>query len=357
MAKKLKQRDSRRKALKYRGTECLNCSHPLDKSDRYCPYCSQENSNKQLSAWDYFMEFVGSIIVYDSRLQHTIRDLLFKPGKITLDYVQGQRMKYANPFRFFLSVSIIYFLLSGLLPPLISVKLSDNDGASFIEKRMTIPLDSVPISDYKGDVVKAKALGTIVYFSEEALDSMESPDKYLDQIEMYLKYHQYHLSESPTEALTKLEHNITRKNKWIYSRSVSILKIRDNPDDFKNRYLKNIPFFLFFFTPFFALFFWLIYFRKKYNLIEHMIFIFHVFSFLFLVNLILLIPERVFDIDLFTAILYLIVAPLYFYRALRKFYQQNRWKTIIKFIFLSTVLTISLFFGFIIYILGTVASY
>ena len=101
--------------INYRGTTCLNCEHPLELSDRYCPYCGQINSVQKLSLGTYFNEFVGSVLNYDSRFRYTIKDLLFKPGTITHDYVNGKRLKYANPFRFFLSISIIFFLLSSLI--------------------------------------------------------------------------------------------------------------------------------------------------------------------------------------------------------------------------------------------------
>ncbi|MCB0468668.1 MAG: DUF3667 domain-containing protein, partial [Aequorivita sp.] len=115
MKRKKKIISSGRKSLQYRDTKCLNCGQALDISDVYCPYCSQLNSNKQLSAKDFFGEFLNSIVVFDSRFRNTLNDLLFKPGVITRNYAKGQRLKYANPFRFFLSVSIIYFLVNGLL--------------------------------------------------------------------------------------------------------------------------------------------------------------------------------------------------------------------------------------------------
>ncbi|MDB2606553.1 hypothetical protein N9Y48_02105 [Zobellia sp.] len=34
--------------LNYRGTECINCGHPLELSDKYCPNCAQANSTKKL---------------------------------------------------------------------------------------------------------------------------------------------------------------------------------------------------------------------------------------------------------------------------------------------------------------------
>ena len=108
-------KSSSRKAEKFRSNKCLNCNHNLELTDIYCPSCSQLNSTKQLSIKDFFGEFLSSIFTYDSRLRYTLKDLLLKPGIISKNYVKGQRLKYANPFRFFLSVSITYFLLQGIV--------------------------------------------------------------------------------------------------------------------------------------------------------------------------------------------------------------------------------------------------
>lgn len=342
--------------MQYRGTECLNCGHPLDISDRYCPYCSQKNNTKQLSLGDYFAEFISSVIVYDSRLRHTIRDLLFHPGLMSKKYVNGQRLNYANPFRFFLSVSIIYFLLKGFIG-----FITANDDANLMDlstkPSRTMPLDSIPEADYTGDRIKAKEIGTSIYYSEKALDTFTFPENYFERINMYITYHQYHPKKSPAEVLKDMEHDNTYKNKWLYSRSMTLIKIQNNPNEFLNYVGSKIPFFLFFFAPFFALFFWLLYSKKKYTYMEHMIFIFHLFSFYFLLRIIMLLPELVISKDAINIILILIVIPLYFYLALRKFYEQKNWVTIIKFIFLSTVYGFSFLIAMIAFILGTVAVY
>ena len=97
--------------LKFRGTECLNCGHPLELSDRYCPYCSQANSTKHLSVRDFFEEFLAEIVNLDTRLFKTLFTMIRWPGKISLDFIDGKRKSYANPFRLLLSVGIIYFLM------------------------------------------------------------------------------------------------------------------------------------------------------------------------------------------------------------------------------------------------------
>jgi hypothetical protein len=100
-----------RKAKRYRGVECLNCGHPLDLTDRFCAYRGQINTTKRLTLKDFISEFVLSVFTYDSKFWYTLKDLLFKPGRITRNYVDGKRLHYANPFRFFLSASIFYFIL------------------------------------------------------------------------------------------------------------------------------------------------------------------------------------------------------------------------------------------------------
>lgn len=80
--------------LQFRGVKCLNCGHPLDISDRYCPNCSQANSTKKLTLKDFFDEFFSSLINYDSKLLKTLSALLLRPGSITRDYIEGKRIAY-----------------------------------------------------------------------------------------------------------------------------------------------------------------------------------------------------------------------------------------------------------------------
>ena len=105
--------NSRRSLVKYRGEECLNCGRSLEEEHKFCPNCGQLNSIKKLALGDFFSEFFSGLFAYDSRFIRTMRILLFKPGKISKDYIQGKRMRYVNPYRFFLTTAIIFFLIYG----------------------------------------------------------------------------------------------------------------------------------------------------------------------------------------------------------------------------------------------------
>jgi len=100
-----------RSLTKYRGHQCLNCETPLDIADKYCHQCGQLNTTKRLALKDFFSEFFSNFISYDSKICRSITHILFKPGYVTEQYCEGKRASYTNPFRFFLTVSIVFFLL------------------------------------------------------------------------------------------------------------------------------------------------------------------------------------------------------------------------------------------------------
>lgn len=364
MKRKRSEISTGRKSLQYRGIKCLNCEQPLDISDVYCPYCSQLNSKKQLSVKDFFAEFLSSILVYDSRLRNTLKHLLFRPGTITRNYVNGQRLKYANPFRFFLSVSIIYFLLEGFigfvqpseLDNFLNLNVKPTNEAT-IDSLLTNQTPEIFSFESQKDSLKATELGMEMYFSEKNLDSLSFFESYSKRTALYNTYYYKTKTESAVKALKTLDHRNSFSNRWLYSRAITWHKIMQNPNAFINYITSKIPFFLFFFTPLFAVFFWMLYSRKKYTYMEHVIFIFHIFSFIFLTMIIFRVPEVIIGTDFFQALLFTIIGPVYFYLALRKFYSQGKWRTFIKFVFLNIIFFLSFIIAIGLFVAASAAVY
>lgn len=90
---------------------------------------------------------------------------------------------------------------------------------------------------------------------------------------------------------------------------------------------------------------------------EHLVFIFHILSFVFLAILICLIPDLIFGTDAFMGITLSFIGPFYFYKALRNFYKQSRLITIIKFVLLNIVFFISATIAATIFFTLTAATY
>ncbi len=373
----LPEKQKGRKAAKYRGASCLNCGHPLDLSDVYCSYCGQLNSTKQLSLGDFFKEFLSSIVNYDSRLRHTVKDLLFKPGTITKNYVEGKRLKYANPFRFFLSASIIYFLFQSLFTVITgesNMVNFDGDGKNKIENANVITFNNKDYKISEGEEVQLvgqdsliigkdtillneKKTTKVTYLSETDLDTLSNGEALYKRFELYRDFYKETEIKDPVKALDSLNHENTAYNRWMYNKNNSIDRIQENPFGFANYLMNKVPFFIFFFSPFFALFFWLLYSKKKYTYMEHLVFIFHIFGFVFLAMLLCLIPDLIIGDDILQGILLSLIGPFYFYKALRNFYKQNRFITIIKFILLNIVFGISATITAILFFAVTAAAY
>lgn len=359
--------ESGRKSLQYRGEKCFNCSHPLDISDQYCPSCSQLNSTKKLHLKDLFNEFFGSLFAYDSRLMLTLRVLLFRPGRISKEYVEGKRMRYVNPFRFYLSVSIIFFLLSGLLSKISeytktysenekqainlsstsNIKtLSDPETAKIIEdalrqNQITIPdslqLDSIQmVTSLKAILAK----DSVVYFSEKQLDTMYRWKRFENRIDIYSDFYSNNKTLKAHEALVQIGHQNSASNRWLYKKVIDYYFFKENPEVAYTYFISKLPIVIFLFMPFFALFIKLLYIRKnRYTYMEHLIFAFHVQSMMFVLLIFTIILDYFLKTSMFTS-LALFAFLFYLYKAMRRFYEQGRFKTIIKFMILNTLFSI-----------------
>jgi hypothetical protein len=88
---------------------CLNCEAPV--SAHFCSQCGQETMLHVPSAREFLHEFVGHYVALEGKLLTSLRLLLFRPGRLTVEYLQGRRVRYVLPLRLYLTFSIIFFAL------------------------------------------------------------------------------------------------------------------------------------------------------------------------------------------------------------------------------------------------------
>ncbi len=94
---------------------CHNCHKPLQGDENFCPYCGQKNDIRPLSIKHYISTVFGNFFNFDNKIWRTSFGLLKHPAQIAKDFIQGKRVTYSNPFRFLIQVSILYFILSGIV--------------------------------------------------------------------------------------------------------------------------------------------------------------------------------------------------------------------------------------------------
>jgi len=358
--------------LKYRGTKCLNCDHSLDISDKFCPNCSQENSTKKLDLKIYIAEFFSTLISYDSKLIRTLSYLLFHPGKLTKDYILGKRVSFTNPFRFLLSLSIIYFLLlnaigdytqldnintsddSNFLFSGISEMNFDNNGSN---TKGVNPSDSLSstrnLIDYKRSKDSVILRNPAAYF--ETIKDTNTFNRFTKKIDFYntlIRNEKVHSFQA-----LRQKYNIpnTKENLLSYKTTKGLLKASNQPGSFITALISRLPFLIFFLLPIFTLFILMTYVRKKYNYTDNLIFCFHNQSMLFILLITSLLIDTTFNIS--SNIVFLLIFGIYLYIAMLYFYGQGRIMTFVKYMFLNVVFLILAVLSMVLLSLGSILTY
>lgn len=389
-----------RSLIRYRGEECLNCGTPLDAEDKYCHQCGQLNSTKQLALKDFFGEFFSNLFSYDSRIWRTIKHLLFKPGYVSKEFIGGKRLSYANPFRFFLSVCIVFFLMIQIES---FIKIFTEDSKVIARKETKINLGNglVTINTEKdaqsqelteeelNEIEKSPFAGKYIAeqireqqniqaqtdsivseatkdyketeltpITQAQLDSLSSTERFFKQVTYYESYTEKHKIADPETALRKMGHNNTKWNQSLYEKMVLMESIGRDPTILADIILPKLPIFLFLFTPVLTLFLWLLYARRDFTYMEHLVFAFNVFTFVFLSMILLILVKWIsFGYINLAQFFFWFIGPFYFYKSMRNFYGQRRIKTILKFLLVSFIFVIGLITGVSLLLLVGIALY
>jgi hypothetical protein len=90
------------------GLPCENCGQVVP--DRFCSTCGQLAANFHRPFWELIGGSLGDMFSLDSRLFRSVPMLMFRPGRMTRNYLDGKRARYVPPFRMFLLASVIFFL-------------------------------------------------------------------------------------------------------------------------------------------------------------------------------------------------------------------------------------------------------
>jgi hypothetical protein len=88
---------------------CRNCGAHL--TGKFCQECGQKRfveSDRRLGHLAH--EFLANATDLDSRIWRTLRALLFQPGLLSHEYMEGRRARWISPISLFLAVCVIYFV-------------------------------------------------------------------------------------------------------------------------------------------------------------------------------------------------------------------------------------------------------
>ena len=90
-------------------TACPNCGTVI--AGNFCQGCGQAAHLHVPSAREFLHEFIAHYVALEGKLWKSVALLLFRPGRLTRDYIEGKRARYVEPLRLYLSFSIIFFAI------------------------------------------------------------------------------------------------------------------------------------------------------------------------------------------------------------------------------------------------------
>jgi hypothetical protein len=93
--------------------KCLNCGYEF--RGHFCPDCGQEVAEFNRPFGFVIYDFMGNFFAFDTRFFNTFKYLLFYPGFLTKEFFKGKRTSYSPPFRIFVFLSFVLFVLLSFL--------------------------------------------------------------------------------------------------------------------------------------------------------------------------------------------------------------------------------------------------
>ena len=96
------------------GVECLNCGAAL--SGPFCAKCGQRAVAPYPTLREYAGDAWAEMSGWDGRFARTLETLLVRPGRLTVDTLEGRRAYYIKPLRLYLSASLLYFVIAAAAP-------------------------------------------------------------------------------------------------------------------------------------------------------------------------------------------------------------------------------------------------
>ncbi len=345
------------KAVAIKDTNCLNCGYPFTHDEKFCPECGQKNKGQRITFNHFIKEVFAGFFSWDTKFWKTIVPLLFSPGKVSKDYTEGKRARYTNPFRFYLMVSILFFLFLGAINTyqsfmeLKNEETSNNVNFTINPKQLTAQqLDSVNNiikeelnnSLKNVDTITKKQLEKLV----PNLDSIATKKTEANVINFnlglpYSKLKNFQRNNPLTPAhiaLDSLKIKKTFFNKFMYAKMGTINSWESNTSIFLKQLISYASISIFILLPIFTLFIKLIYLRRRYTYIEHLVFVFHTQTVFFILLTLFTFIYTVNKTNTF--LVFSIAFLVYLFLAMKRFYQQSYLKTFIKYILVNFVFII-----------------
>ncbi|MCH8619257.1 DUF3667 domain-containing protein [Undibacterium sp. TS12] len=318
--------------------QCANCKVELQGA--YCHNCGQ-SAHIHRSLLHLIEELLHGLFHFETKAWRTIPALIFRPGKLTRDYIEGQRTRYVSPLALFLFLIFLMFFVFSFTgnDPFnsisdhpttkvgISKALQENReklAALQIERGKLLPEDSKAenldddINDLKTEIQTLETVLAHVDDKNNVPTSTKTDEDNTGVNTLTKKLDQKLSEKSAISSYPAIEKKVRHALK---TPELTLYKIKSNSSKFA-----------FLLMPISLPFLWLLFiFKRKYGMFDHAVFSLYSLCFMSL----LLMSSAILNYSGFTATAALMVvfmAPLHMFMQLRSAYQlgiaASLWRTV-----------------------------
>lgn len=305
---------------------CLNCKTPLHPEANYCPNCGQENTDLHVALRELLLDVLGNYFAFDTRWVRTFRPFLLNPGKLTRAFAQGQRLRYVNPLKLYLAMSLIFFFTFSL----VTVPALEEDFVNMRHKLLSIDSLAHQENVILPDSLQAEEENSISL----SLSTGEGVQVEPGGSETTMNFRRFlQLIESRDTSPEQLMDSLKLDANDFGSRYIAtqLLKVgRNDAAVFVGKVLDWMPLAVILMLPLLAGFMWLLYLQKRYlYYVDHLIFMMHfqAVSFFQLALALLLGYFGSFEVG---TVFFLLLNLIYGFRMFRHFYGSPWWATLLR---------------------------
>jgi hypothetical protein len=320
------------------GRICLNCSSPLAPNDIFCPQCGQKDKDTRVSFFRIAREAFATLFNLDSQLFRTLL-FLFIPGRLSIEFFRGKQKKYLHPVRLFLWVAFLLVALITWVIPEVKNDINEDMKRSWELRKAMVYLDSAmlqtiplfPKTDIQGpfDSLKSQYIAVI----PNKTDSINLNELKLgleEGVQLVSIDDIYELSQDSLLKKYQIE------GFWPRIIAKQKIKFLVHGASLPVYLIGKLTWAILFLMPLLAMGLKLLYIRRNFFFVEHLVFSLHTHTLAFFVITLVLLGEILFHNILNSAFgMLLLLIGLYVLLALKQFYRQSWRKTILKFVILQ----------------------
>ncbi len=341
---------------------------------RYCHVCGQENVEPHESFWQLTTHLIYDIVHFDSKFFVTLKTLLFRPGVLTHEYIRGRRVSFLHPVRMYIFTSTIFFLLFFLFV----IKPSD---FGYRDKAFTLNTEKLQKQEalLRDSAARITDSALKVQLMDKA-NNLNEANKYLGKIKADSSNNNYEKTEANSNIFNNLPATIalydstqnaipaSKKDGWIKKnlihKAFQVKQFYDaDPKNFfqtvTDNFLHSLPVMMFISLPLVALIFQLLYLRRKeFFYVHHGVFVIHTYIAIFIMLLFAYGISALNDSLQWQLLNWLygiqvVLIFFYTYKAMRNFYGQSRFKTILKYVLILILFSMIMALLLIIFLFKT----